>query len=256
MPTLFSVRRARSAAGKLSEAHRELAPETSDRRRRRRRRRRGARTLVVVEVLGLDSTVPPSAPARATKLPTPSACVLISAAALRRPPLARRADGGGGDRGGGGARRRRADAVSESSRRTAAARRRATPRAAASSRPARRRVTRLASCRSARRWRVERRGDPQRNGLRRDPRRRRRRAVCVTAIDGGAGYFEPQLASRTRLLHTMRRLPPLVDASCSSPRRAPQFGAQAAALAVDEAPNPAGRATASRRRRVRRSTRS
>ena len=33
------------------------------------------------------------------------------------------------------------------------------------------------------------------------------RAVCVTAIERGAGYFEPQLALKTRLLHIMRRLP-------------------------------------------------
>ena len=84
------------------------------------------------------------------------------------------------------------------------------------------------------------------------------RAVCVTAIERGAGYFEPQLASlKTRLLHIMRRLPPLVEEllvaegrrsspnSARKPRRSPST----------TAPNPAGRATAARRR-VQRSTRS
>ena len=69
------------------------------------------------------------------------------------------------------------------------------------------------------------------------------RAVCVTAIERGAGYFEPQLASlKTRLLHIMRRLPPLVEELLVAEEEAKlsKFGAQAAALAVDDGPEPGG----------------
>ena len=71
------------------------------------------------------------------------------------------------------------------------------------------------------------------------------RAVCVTAIERGAGYFEPQLASlKTRLLHIMRRLPPLVEELLVAEEEAKlsKFGAQAAALAVDDGPEPGGSA--------------